>query len=497
MTDDPDPIAPEGVTLWNPHDAKAMRGMIENDVLASLKKHVHGFEYGNVRLELHDLALADKPEYTLQEQREATLADKTLSRRIRGTVRLVDRESGRVLDQKKNHTILRVPWLTESGTVINAGTHQSLISQSRLLPGPYTRVRDNGETACHLVARPGTGKAMKVTMDPESAQYRIHVGGASGSSNVHAYSLFNALGVPDDDLERRWGKDVLAMNRQKVDSKALDRFYEKAVPKWSRTSEAPTQSEKAEAVRNALAQTQVTTSILHENLPTLVDREKAASWRALGAAMDLADKMEKAAGVETFAPDLSPAQLAHAVSELDFDMCEKSAFHPDIESKDLTEARQYLHAGYGPRLASMASWPEHWLNDEDPSGWLEWYDKYSQGRRIPDDERQIMRWRRFKRLHGAKFRLNPSPRRAYALRNWAIDPLRLLDPSERAEMQKAMDAYRGTEYVKWFMTRHGFDADAEERLLQKAVSRGYRGEGTKPKQLLDAAAQGFLTPDDT
>lgn len=490
------PTPPEGVDLWNPHDPAKMRGMIENDVVKSLKKHVHGFEYGNIRLELDDLHIPDKPEFSHEEQREAMLSDKTLARRVRGTVRLVDRETGEVLDTKKNHTILRIPWLSEMGTFVHQGTHYAAISQSRSLPGPYTKMRDNGEIMGHIIPRPGTGKAMKVTLDPESAQYRIAVGGASGSSNVHAYSLFNALGVPDQELEKRWGKDVLDMNRQKVDPRALDRFYEKAVPKWSRTSEAPTQEEKAKAVRDALEQTQVATSILHENLPNLADREKAASWRAIGAAMDLAEKMEKQAG-DYFSPDLSPGQLANAVADLDFDLAlEKRAFEPDLKPDDMQEARHYLHMGYGPRLASMAAWPEHWLNDEDPSGWLEWYDKYCQGRRVPDDARQIMRWRRFKRLHGGKFKLNPSARRAYALKNWAIDPLQLLPSAERPGMAREMEAYRNTEYVKWRMTRPGFGEDDAERLLTKALHRGFKGEGAVTRQLLDAAGQGFITPSD-
>ena len=493
--DDTDPAPPHGVELWNPHDPAAMRGMMDRDITKALQKYVHGFEYGNVRLELEDVHIPDKPEFTKAEQREALLSDKTLSRRVRGTVKLVDAESGKVLDQKKNHTLLRIPWLSERGTFIHAGTNYAPISQARLLSGPYTRVKTDGTAETHFNSRPGTGRSMRVTLDPETAQYRIQVGGAGGSSNVHAYSLFNALGVPDSDLEKRWGKEVLAMNKEKHDPKALDRFYDKSVSKWARTSEAPTQEEKAAAVHNALNNTQVSTTILNENLPSLNDMSKAASWRAMGAAFAVAERLTKSAAMP-FSPDYTPSQLANIIAEQDFDLGQvKVAFGNDLPSGDMREARNYLHNGYGPRLASMASWPEHWLND-DGTGWLDWFEKYSDGRRTADDQRQIRRWANFKRLHGAKFRASPSARRGYALRNWAIDPLLMLDPSRRAGVQEDMDAYRRVEFAKWLMTRHGFDADALARFLQKAQDRGFAGEGDPESQLIEAAREGFINPDD-
>jgi hypothetical protein len=36
-----------------------------------------------------------------------------------------------------------------------------------------------------------------------------------------------------------------------------------------------------------------------------------------------------------------------------------------------------------------------WMHNDDPYGWFEWYIKYNNGRRHPDDERQISRWQDF------------------------------------------------------------------------------------------------------
>jgi hypothetical protein len=129
----------------------------------------------------------------------------------------------------------------------------------------------------------------------------------------------------------------------------------------------------------------------------------------------------------------------------------QATFSPDYTPEQLKEMGVYGEV-YGsktaPRLASLPEWPQHWYNEADPHGWLQWYNRYSKGRRIDDDERQIKRWLAFKARHGGKmFQERPTPRRAYALRNWAVDPLKLVNyPQKRVELQKAMEEYRAKKY---------------------------------------------------
>jgi hypothetical protein len=68
-----------------------------------------------------------------------------------------------------------------------------------------------------------------------------------------------------------------------------------------------------------------------------------------------------------------------------------------------------------------------WLYEEDPRGWFQWYCRYTMGRRCPDDERQIGRWRAMRR-HVAQVRAHCHPgdlhcrrRQRQALLHWAYD----------------------------------------------------------------------------
>ncbi len=68
-----------------------------------------------------------------------------------------------------------------------------------------------------------------------------------------------------------------------------------------------------------------------------------------------------------------------------------------------------------------------WIYHEDPRGWFQWYCRYYMGRRSPDDERQIKRWRAMRRhvaqieKHCPRGETECRPRQRQALLHWAYD----------------------------------------------------------------------------
>lgn len=68
-----------------------------------------------------------------------------------------------------------------------------------------------------------------------------------------------------------------------------------------------------------------------------------------------------------------------------------------------------------------------WLHPDDPRGWFQWYCRYYMGRRHEDDERQMKRWRAFKRhwsavrIHCHKGDWGCRPKQRQALLHWAYD----------------------------------------------------------------------------
>ncbi len=130
-------------------------------------------------------------------------------------------------------------------------------------------------------------------------------------------------------------------------------------------------------------------------------------------------------------------------------------FQPDYTPEQLEGLGVYdaLYRGAAPRLASLGEWKPEWLSEHDPKGWAQWYKRYASGRRIPgEDERQIKRWLRLKARHGGPFAAKPTARRGWALRNWAVDPAKLV-PDQAQEINSMLEEHQRRAMQKFVQER--------------------------------------------
>ncbi|MDQ3117624.1 MAG: hypothetical protein M3Q86_13620 [Verrucomicrobiota bacterium] len=133
-----------------------------------------------------------------------------------------------------------------------------------------------------------------------------------------------------------------------------------------------------------------------------------------------------------FRPELTPKQLLRlgifggrymtdCAAEFPADWFEKAKLCPERHDPKLN--------CFGVNASQpLAVWrAKGWIYHEDPRGWFQWYCRYYLGRRCPDDERQIKRWRAVRR-HIAQLKKNCRrgdvtcrPRQRQALLHWAYD----------------------------------------------------------------------------
>lgn len=139
-----------------------------------------------------------------------------------------------------------------------------------------------------------------------------------------------------------------------------------------------------------------------------------------------------------FQPELSPAEML----SLGVFGGKYMTDCRDEFPKDWFKKAKLCHEFHDPKLNFFgvnASQPlqvwrqKGWIYKDDPRGWFQWYCRYFMGRRLSDgeDERQIKRWRLFKR-HLVQVERNCLPGdfacrkvQRQALLHWAYDARRL------------------------------------------------------------------------
>lgn len=239
-------------------DQGYIRQSMGNKVTKALEKSFP-IEWGGVKLVVKNIKY--KPQdYDLAAQKKALLEESYLSNPLKGDLYLYDSKTGELLDEVKNKSLLRIPFMSQRGTIAHNGSEYSTLRQLRLRPGVYSRKKSNGELETQFNIERGTGQGYRVTLDPSSGLYKLNV----GQSSTNLYSILHDMGVADDELLEAWGPDLFKRNKAKYDARALEKVHSKFV--GSRNSKAKNRFEMAQELKEAFDKQRIDADIKSLNL---------------------------------------------------------------------------------------------------------------------------------------------------------------------------------------------------------------------------------------
>lgn len=135
-----------------------------------------------------------------------------------------------------------------------------------------------------------------------------------------------------------------------------------------------------------------------------------------------------------FKPELTPKQmLEFGVFEGHYlNDCQREFPEDWFQNARLSLIKPDVKANYFQVKSRMSlqQWQKRgWILAPDPRGWFQWYCRYYMGRRSPEiDDRQINRWKAFKRHHVQvvknclQYDLDCRIKQRQALLQWAYNP---------------------------------------------------------------------------
>ncbi len=196
--------------------------------LAAAVRAQFPFEGAKRRLEISDVVFEEKAGTTedahhidnLDEQFKARTTGMTWGVPVRGRLRLVDKATGHVIEEKLV-TLARLPKITRRYSYIIDGQEQQHDSIFRSKPRPYHRIAGNGDIQGRWNLSGGRG--FDLDYKPETGKLLMSI----GDSHIPLYSVLHVLNVGDAEMERAWGREIFQINVKaaKVD-RDLDKMFD-------------------------------------------------------------------------------------------------------------------------------------------------------------------------------------------------------------------------------------------------------------------------------
>ena len=138
-----------------------------------------------------------------------------------------------------------------------------------------------------------------------------------------------------------------------------------------------------------------------------------------------------------FKPELTPSQMLElgVFGGKYLNDCKKEFPKSWFRNAKLSKSKKNIKLNFFKVNASLPlkEWRDKgWIYEDDPRGWFQWYCRYYLGRRLEiEDQRQIKRWKAFRRHIGAIRKycdpgdLDCRKKQRQALLHWAYDSVNI------------------------------------------------------------------------
>ena len=249
-------------------DAKTRRKKIREHIIEGIED-AFPLDGKHFRIELEKFHVKPKT-FSPSQQKKALLEQQTLVEPLKGTLKLIDKDSGKVVDTSKR-TLAHVPYFTERHTFVVGGNEYSVSNQVRIKPGVYTRERGNGELEASFNL--GKGRNFRLMMDPERGIIFMQY----ASSKIPLYPVIRAMGISHNKISRFWGRELAKINRKHSRGKEdryLKKLYRKALPSYKQKKGA-SREEIVEHLKEMYKQTRMDGKVNERTLGQKYNRVNA------------------------------------------------------------------------------------------------------------------------------------------------------------------------------------------------------------------------------
>lgn len=215
--------------------------LMNTTVKDTVEKTLNSIENDKIKLKVNKLWVDKKRDNNdIKAQMDVRNKSQTWADDLRADVSLIDKETNKEVDREEKIKIASIPKLTPRSTYLVKGNEYQFTKQSRLRPGVYTRIQNNGEISSFFNVDKtvdfdrGFNNNFKINFNPEKKTFIM----SYGNKNVPLINTLKTVGVKDEELKEYWGKDVYNANvdtygnKQELNEKKLyESIFGKIPPK--------------------------------------------------------------------------------------------------------------------------------------------------------------------------------------------------------------------------------------------------------------------------